>query len=82
MYIGSRRLDDRVQTDCSKYRSSILWITPDWDNGHVRRAASENYASFTNFLKEAIKSAEIRLSDSEGAEVFNAIKYVLEKPYF
>ncbi|KAF4208798.1 hypothetical protein CNMCM8927_008747 [Aspergillus lentulus] len=82
MYIGCRHLDHSTQGDASQDQNSILWIMPDWDADHVRRMANENFATFTDFLKEATKPAEMRLSDSEAGEVFCAINDLFGRPYF
>ncbi|KAJ5711018.1 hypothetical protein N7488_005174 [Penicillium malachiteum] len=81
MHIGCRQTST-AQNELSEDGASILGILPDWDISHVRRVASEEFATFTDFLIEATKPAEMRLSDSESAEVLTAINYLLEKPYF
>ncbi|KAJ5652428.1 hypothetical protein N7507_009854 [Penicillium longicatenatum] len=82
MHIGCRHVDNVTQTDSSQYDNVFLGILPDWDVAHVRRVASEKFATFADFLKEATKPAEMRLSDRESAEVLSALNYLMEKPYF
>ncbi|KAJ5389429.1 uncharacterized protein N7496_000497 [Penicillium cataractarum] len=79
MHIGCRHIEE---IDTSNVQVPILGLAPDWDIDHVRRVASESFATFVDFLKEATKPAELRLSDKEAAEVFSAVDYLLGKPYF
>ncbi|RHZ43463.1 uncharacterized protein CDV56_101226 [Aspergillus thermomutatus] len=79
LYIGHRDIDNVA---CSGVHLPIAVLTPEWDLEHVKHVSEWTFSSFDNFLREATKPSEMRLSDNGAAQVLQALNYLTKRQYF